>query len=312
LNFNNFNMSPKRIVIAGGSGFIGTALAADFSARHFEVVILTRSPRGDSDGIRQAAWDGTNSGDWLQFLDGAAAVINLTGKNINCPPTSENLRAITASRVDSVKAIAAAIAQTRVPPGVWVQAGATGFYGNPEDVPCNESAPHGDDSLAQICGDWESAFAAAPVPKTRKVTLRMGLVLGRNGGALPLLVLLAKLFLGGTAGDGRQFVSWIHLADLVRMYDLAVENEQLSGPFNAVAPGAVTNAEFMRELRRVLHRPWSPPVPEFAVKLGARLMGSSPALVLGGQRCLPEKFLAAGFDYQFPQLSAALENICQH
>jgi uncharacterized protein (TIGR01777 family) len=304
-------MSRKRIVIAGGSGFIGTALAADFSARLYEVIILTRSPQERADGIREAAWDGENSGDWIRFLDGAEAVINLTGKNINCPPTPENLCAIAASRVDSVKAIAAAIAQTRVPPGVWVQAGATGFYGNTQEVSCSESAPHGDDSLAQICRDWESAFAAAPVPATRKVTLRMGLVLGRNGGALPVLGRLAKLFLGGTAGDGRQFVSWIYLADLVRMYVAAVENAKMTGPFNAVAPGVVTNAEFMRELRRELHRPWSPPVPEFAVKAGARLMGTSPALVLGGQRCLPEKILAAGFEFQFPRLRAALKNLCQ-
>jgi len=304
-------MSRKRIIIAGGSGFIGTALAADFSARLYEVIILTRSPRERADGIREAAWDGKNPGDWLPSLDGAEAVINLTGKQINCPPTPENLRVITASRVDSVQAIAAAIAQTRVPPRVWVQAGATGFYGNPEDVPCNESAPHGDDLLAQICRDWESALAAAPVPATRKVTLRMGLVLGRNGGALPVLGRLVKLFLGGTAGDGRQFVSWIHLADLVRMYVAAVENAKMTGPFNAVAPGAVTNAEFMRELRRELHRPWSPPVPEFAVKVGAWLMGTSPALVLGGQRCLPGKILAAGFEFQFPRLRAALKNLCQ-
>jgi NAD dependent epimerase/dehydratase family enzyme len=122
---------------------------------------------------------------------------------------------------------------------------------------------------------------------------------------------LSRYFLGGAAGGGRQFVSWIHLADLVRMYAAAVQDEKLSGSCNAVAPGAVTNAEFMRELRQALHRPWSPPVPAWAVKLGARLTGSASALVLGGQRCPPEKFLAAGFEFQFPQLRAALENLCR-
>jgi hypothetical protein len=274
------------------------------------VVVLTRSPRSRPDGVREAAWDGATGGDWIQWLDGAEAVINLAGKNINCPHTPENVRAITASRVDSVNVIAAALLHVAIPPRVWVQASATGFYGDTGNQLCDEEAPAGRNSLAEICRQWEAAFAIAKVPKTRKVTLRIGFVLGCNGGALPVLSRLTRWFLGGAAGTGRQYVSWIHLADLVQMFVAAVKRESLRGTFNAVAPNAVTNAEFMRELRRARHRPWSPPVPAFAVRLGARLMNSEPALALVSQCCTPAKFLEVEFPFRFPQLRAALADLC--
>ena len=304
-------MKPK-IILAGGGGFIGSALAREFSRRGYEVVVLTRSPRERNDGAREVAWNAENIGAWAEQLDGAAAVINLTGKNINCPHTPENLRGITASRVNSVNALAAAFAKVKFPPRVWVQASATGFYGDTGDTLCAESAPNGRDALSRICRDWENSISAATLPQTRKVTLRIGFVLGRESGALPVLSKLTKLFLGGAVGSGRQYISWIHLADLVQMFAAAVENENLSGTFNAVAPNAVTNAAFMRELRHALHRPWSPPAPAFAVKLGARLMGSEPSLALVSQRCSPKRFSAAGFQFQFSELAPALRDLCQN
>jgi uncharacterized protein (TIGR01777 family) len=303
-------MNPKRIIIAGGSGFIGRALAEVFSARGFEIIILTRTPRARADGIREIAWDGKNPGAWIFALDGAEAIVNLTGKNINCPHTPDNVRAITASRVDSVNVLAAALGQIKNPPRVWVQASATGFYGDAGNLACDENSMAGHNTLAQICRQWEAAFAAATIPATRKVTLRIGFVLGRDGGAFPVLSRLTRWFLGGAAGNGRQYLSWIHLADLVQMFVVAVTQEKLAGTFNAVAPDAVTNADFMRELRRVWHRPWSPPAPEFAVRLGSWVMQSEATLALVSQRCVPAKFLEANFPYQFPQLRAALENLC--
>ena len=301
----------KRIVIAGGSGFLGRALVQEFSARQFAVVILTRTPRQRADGIREAAWDGRHIGEWIQFLDGAEAVINLSGKNINCPHTPENVRVLTASRVDSVNAIAAALLHVKIPPRVWVQANATGFYGDTGDHACDENSPAGHNVLAEICRQWEAAFVAANVPKTRKIALRIGFVLGRDGGALPVLSRLARWFLGGTAGNGRQYISWIHLADLVQMFVTAVKRNNLNGTFNAVVPDAVTNAEFMRELRSVLRRPWSPPAPAFAVRLGSWLMKSEPSLALVSQRCLPARFLELEFPYQFRRLRPALEDLCR-
>jgi uncharacterized protein len=302
-------MNKKRIVIAGGSGFIGTALAKELIARGHEVVVLTRWPSERADGILEEEWDGRHLGEWIKFLDGASAVINLAGKNINCPHTPENLRAITDSRVNSVNAIAAAILHVKTPPPVWVQASAIGFYGDTRDRLCDETSPAGGDALAGVCKKWEGAYESATTLATRKVLLRIGFVLGREGGALPVLSRLTKFFLGGSAGNGKQFISWIHLADLRRMFAEAIERKELSGTFNAVAPAPVTNREFMRELRRALHRPWSPPAPEFAVRLGAWLMESEPSLALAGQRCAPEKILTAGFEFQFSELCAALEDI---
>jgi len=303
-------IQEKRIVIAGGTGFIGTALAKEFSGRDYAVVILARSPRGRNDGVREIVWSGEHLGEWVQHLDGATAVINLAGKNINCPHTPENLRDITASRVNSVNVLAAAIDHVKIPPQVWIQASAVGCYGDTGDKLCDESAAYGDNDLAKICYEWETAFGNARAPRTRQARFRIGFVLGTDGGALPVLASFARLFLGGAAGNGRQYISWIHLADLVKMFVTVVEKPNYSGTFNAVAPRAVTNAEFMRELRRALHRPWSPPVPRFAVRFGAKLMGGEPSLALISQRCFPGRFVEAGFQFQFPDLPPALRDLC--
>jgi uncharacterized protein (TIGR01777 family) len=301
-------MSKKRVVLAGGSGFLGRALAKELLARNYEVVVLTRTPQLRS-GAKEMAWDGKTSGEWIEFLDGAEAVINLAGRNIKCRYTPENLRELTASRVDSVLAIAAAMGRVERPPRVWVQAGAVGFYGDPKDRLCDETSPAGSDTLAGVCQLWESAFNSALVPQTHRVLLRIGFVLGRDGGALPVLAGLTKWFLGGTVGNGQQFISWIHVGDLSRMFIEAIERDELSGTFNAVGPTPVMNREFMRELRRALHRPWSPPAPEWAVKFGSRLMGTEPSLALAGCRVMPKRFLEAGFQFKFAELRSALEDI---
>ena len=302
-------MNKKRVVLAGGSGFLGRALAKELLLRNYEVVVLTRSPRERSDGAKEIVWDGKYIGEWIQFLDGAEAVINLAGRGINCRHTPENIREIIDSRVNSVNAVGAAIYHITHPPGVWVQAGAVGFYGDPEDHLCDENSPAGGDTLAGICQPWEGAFDSVSTPKTRCVLLRIGFVLGRDGGALPVLAGLTKWFLGGTVGGGKQFISWIHVGDLSRMFIEAVERDEPAGTFNAVGPNPVTNREFMRELRRALHRPWSPPAPEWAVKLGSRLMRTEPSLALTGCRVAPKRFLEAGFNFQFPDLPGALKNL---
>lgn len=298
-----------RIVIAGGTGFIGSALASEWRAEGREVVILTRSKRDRTDGVIEASWDGTSLGDWVQHLESADAVINLAGKNVKCLHTPENVQALMDSRVNAIRAIAQALERLKNPPGAWIQAGAVGYYGNAKTRLCDENAPNGMDPLADICRQCEYAFRTAAAPKTRKVLLRIGFVLGRDGGALPILARMTRWFLGGSAGSGKQYVSWIHIRDLVRMFQDAAARNELSGTFNAVGPNPATNRELMRALRRTLHRPWSPPAPAWAVRMGARYMKFEPSLALDGCRVIPKRFSDAGFQFQFPQLDAALRDI---
>jgi len=300
--------SSSRIVIAGGSGFIGSALAAHFTAQGNDVVVLTRTARAREDGVREVAWNGRSFGPWATELDGAAAVINLTGKNINCRHTDKNRREIIASRVVSVRAIADAIGASVTPVPVWVQASAVGIYGNAGDALCDESAPHGNDFMADVCEQWEAAFRAALTPDTRRVVLRFGVVLGRDGGALPMLATLARWGLGGTVGSGRQYMSWIHRDDLVSIVKRAITTP-MSGPYNAANHVPETNAAFMKRLRSAVHRPWSPPAPALAVKLGAYIIGTEPSIALDGQRCIPRRLDDEGFAFGHEDLSQTLHEL---
>ena len=234
------------------------------------------------------------------------------GRNINCRHTPENLREILESRVNPVRAIAGGIFHVKRPPRLWVQAGAIGFYGNRHGEWCHERTANGAGRMAEVCRRWEETFFSANSPKTRRILFRLGIVLGQDGGALPILANYTRWFLGGAAGNGRQYVSWIHHADLTRMFLRAlVFDNFLAGTYNAVAPAPETNAEFMRVLRRTLHRPWSPPVPAWLVKLSCKLTQSEASLALDGCRCAPRRFLESGFEFKFPDLGAALKDICR-
>ena len=304
-------MNKKRVVLAGGSGFLGRELAKRLLLKNYEVVVLTRSPRPREDGILETAWNGKSLGDWVQHLDDAHAVVNLAGRSVNCRHTPENVREINESRINSVNAVAAAIHNVAHPPRVWVQAGSLAFYGDLDDQWCEEGAPSGEGTLVETCRLWENAFKAVPLANTRRVWLRIGLVLARDGGALSVLGKLTRWFLGGAAGSGRQYVSWIHLADINQMLMESIERDAITGVFNATGPYPVTNAKFMSELRRALHRPWCPPAPVWAVRLGSWWMQTEPALALTGRRGAPGRFLKLGFKFQFPELRGALKNIYQ-
>jgi uncharacterized protein (TIGR01777 family) len=299
----------KRIILAGGSGFVGQALAPVLVAKGYDVVVLGRSAAHRKGGVDYLQWDGKTVGHWSSALEGAEAVVNLTGKNINCRHTLENRREIIRSRVDSVCVLGEAIANCATPPRVFVQASGVGYYGDTGEQIVDEDASPGHDFPAEVCRQWEGAFDALHLPTTRKVILRLGVVLGRDGGALPVLEKLTRWFLGGAVGSGRQFISWIDVADLIQMFVSAIERREFTGVFNATAPAAVTNREFMRELRRALHRPWSPPVPAPFVRAGAWLMGSEGKLALLSSRCTPGRLLEHGFQFQFPTLREAFANL---
>jgi uncharacterized protein (TIGR01777 family) len=299
----------RRIILAGGSGFVGQALAPVLLAKGYHVVVLGRRASHRRNGVDYLQWDGKTLGDWASALEGAEAIVNLTGKNINCRHTSENRREIIRSRVDSVRVLGEALANCATPAAVFVQASGVGYYGDTGDKVVDETGRAGDDFPAEVCGQWEGVFDALDLPATRKAVLRLGVVLGRDGGALPLLEKVTRWFLGGAVGNGRQFISWIHLADLIQMFVSTIERAEFTGVFNATAPAAVTNREFMRELRRALRRPWSPPVPSPFVRAGAWLMGSEGDLALLSSRCASRRFLEHEFQFQFPTLRDAFANL---
>jgi hypothetical protein len=299
----------ERVILAGGSGFLGQALAKVLLGKGYEVVVLTRGAQREGAGIRHLHWDGKTLSDWSQSIDGARAVVNLTGRSVNCRHTPEHRREIIESRVNSVRVLGEAVARSSKPPEVWVQASAVGIYGDAEDRWCEEDAPHGQGFMEEVCERWEAEFEKAEAAGMRKVVMRIGVVLAEDNGALPVLARVTRLFLGGHVGHGRHYLSWVHITDLIRMFVEAIERPDLSGAFNATGPKPVTNAEFMRELRHALHRPWSPPVPTWAARIGAFLMRTEPSLALTGQRCRPKRFLESGFHFEFPELRGALADL---
>jgi len=301
----------RRVVIAGGAGFLGRALARTLVQEGREVVILSRRPAPGVGLIRTVVWDGRTVGDWAGELESATAVVNLTGRSVACLYTPENRREIMASRIDSVRAIAQACERCREPPPVLVQASSLAIYGDPGDRVCDETSPHGTGFGVEICESWEGAFFGGDDPGgARRVALRIGFVLGRDGGALVQLAKLARWFIGGAAGSGRQCLSWLHLDDFCAMVCWAIENPAAQGAYNATGSAPVTNAEFMRALRAALGRPWSPPTPVWAVKLGARfVMGVDSSLALGGRRCVPQRLLEEGFVLLHTDLDATLREL---
>jgi uncharacterized protein (TIGR01777 family) len=302
-------MQKGRIVIAGGSGFLGLMLSRALVSRGYDTVILSRSPSDDTENIKQVAWDGKTVGDWGAYLKGAEAVVNLTGKSVNCRYTPKNRREIVESRVNSVNAIAAAMSRCASPPRTWIQAGSLAIYGDAGDDTCDECSSPGAGFSADTCKQWEEAFAAADSPQTRKVLFRIGLALGREGPLLATLSRLTKCFLGGAAGRGRQYISWLHIHDLNQMFVWAIERPDLVGTFNATGPCPVTNSDFMRALRSGVNRPWTPSVPSWAIRIGARLIGTEAELILTSRKCFPRRLAEIGFSFRFPHLDQALSDL---
>ena len=210
-------MASQRVILAGGSGFVGQALAASLLADGYDVVVFSR---GTSRKLLGSVipWDGSSIGDWSESLEGALAVVNLAGKNINCRLAAANRSEILRSRVDSVRVLGEAVRRCRQVPRVFVQTAAVGIYGDAGDKQCDETTPPGSGFLGETCRQWEDAFAKSPMPGVRRVMLRLAVVLGREGGAFPPLGRLARCFLGGAVGSGRQYISWLHLADAVKIY----------------------------------------------------------------------------------------------
>lgn len=302
-------MSSRRVVIAGGTGFVGRHVAKELAQQEYDVTILSRGVKNDDSSYECISWDGSSVSDWKDSIDGAHAVINLSGRNINCRQTQENRKAILDSRVQSTYALVKAVADCTNPPECFVQASAVGYYGDTAEQ-CTEEAKPGTDFLPEVCVKWESALVDQKLPRTRKIVARLGVVLGTDGGAFPILYRLVKSFLGGQAGSGSQYMSWIHVDDLARIFSRVLEDSTMEGAYNAVSPSPATNAEFMLYLRKALHRPWSPPVPAPMIRLGCLLTSSNPEVVLTGQNVRPNRLLQSGFGFEHGDLAEALGHLC--
>jgi uncharacterized protein len=301
-------VSKGRVVLAGGSGFLGRALAEELARAGYEPVVLTRRV-GKNSRVRQVEWDGRTVGAWASELEGAAAVVNLAGRSVDCRHTPEHRREIVESRLGPVEAVGRAIRGCEEPPAVLIQAGSLAIYGDAGRRVCDETAPAGRGFPVEVCLRWEDAYNSLELPATRKVLLRIGFVLGREGGALPHLARLARAYLGGAIGDGHQYISWLHVRDFCRLVLWCLEHAEAEGVYNATGPCPVTNAEFMCELRCALRRPWCPRLPAWLVRLGAFLLRTEPELALTGRRALPERFVAQHFKFLYTNLESALADL---
>lgn len=309
-----------RIVIAGGSGFLGSPLAEVYAEEGHDVRVLTRGlPPGESrhesgtgvPGITRVGWqpDG-RSGPWASALDGADAVVNLAGESIGgkrwTPQRKAHLRD---SRLLPTRSLGAALAAVTRRPAVFISGSAVGYYGPAGDEQKTESSPPGGDFLAQLCEDWEQEArraVAGPTADVRLAIIRTGIVLERSGGALRQMLTPFRLFAGGPLGSGRQYMSWIHRLDWVEMVRWIVQTPEASGPLNATAPHPVTNREFARSLGSALRRPALVPAPAFALKL---FLGEFADSVVTGQRVIPKKAQALGYHFRYPELDIAFRGI---
>ena len=304
-----------KVAITGATGFVGQPLVRQLTENDSSVVVLTRNPQrarqlfpeSEFPKLEVVAYNPRESGTWQESISGCTGVVNLAGAPIaDHRWTADYKREILESRTLTTEKLVEAIAAAPERPQVLVNASAVGYYGTSETETFDEASSSGDDYLAQVCQAWEAAAHGVTETGTRLVIARFGIVLGRDGGALAKMLTPFQLFAGGPIGSGKQWVSWVHRQDVVRLIVQALSNPSLSGVYNATAPNPVRMQTLCQVLGEVISRPSWLPVPEFALEL---LLGEGAMVVLDGQQVLPKQTLAAGFDYDFPTVKPALENV---
>jgi uncharacterized protein (TIGR01777 family) len=306
----------KRIILAGGSGFLGRALAEHFQTTGHDVVILTRSPRPSSRGTREVAWDARTIGDCQCELEGALAVINLAGRTVNCRYHRANPRLILDSRVFSTQILGQAIAQCQQPPRVWLNSSTATIYRHTFGPAWDEGGEIGgtseakDEFSVEVARAWEQALNEAQTPNTRKVALRAAIFLGGDKNSVfPMLCRLAQFGLGGKMGSGKQFVSWIHEDDFCRAAEWLITHEKLEGPVNICAPNLVSNEEMTKTFREVLSVPIGLPAAKWMLEMGAVALRTETELILKSRRVVPRRLIESGFMFGFPFLHQALDDL---
>ncbi len=309
-----------KIVIPGGSGQVGTLLARRLVVEGHEVSVLSRTPQ--SAPWRVVVWDAESSGPWIAELEGADAIVNLTGRSVNCRYTPANRREIMDSRIRSTRIVGQAIAQASRPPRVWLQMSTATIYAHRYDAPNDEMTgilgghePHAPDTWqfsVEVAKGWEQAAIDAVVPHTRKVLLRSAMVMSPDrGGVFDTLRGLTRYGLGGTIGGGRQFMSWIHEQDFVRSIHWLIEHEELSGQVNLASPNPLPQAEFMRSMRAACGTRIGLPATRWMLEIGTFLMRTESELILKSRRVIPGRLLQSGFRFEYPDWPVAAVELCR-
>jgi len=300
-----------KIVIAGGSGYLGRNLANWLTARDHEVVVLTRGSRAGREAVRYILWDGETVRDWAAELDGADAVVNLAGRTVNCRYNATNRRDILESRLRSTGAIGQAIAQVSKPPAVWLNASSATIYRHALDRPIDErTGDIGHGFSVDVCQQWERELDDAVVTRTRRVALRSAMVFGPGeGGVFDAFRALVRRGLGGAMGNGEQYVSWIHAEDFCRAIQWLLNHDDLSGPVNLASPNPLPNREFMRILRESMGVRFGLPAARWMLEIGAFFLRTETELLLKSRRVVPGRLLKSGFTFLYPEWRDAAADI---
>jgi hypothetical protein len=315
--------APLRIVIPGGSGQVGRLLAAYFQEHGHHVTVLTRSPFAAP--WQTVHWDGEREGQWVEHLEGADVCINLAGRSVNCRYTRKNREDIYRSRIHTTQLLGRVIASLATPPGVWLNASTATIYRHALDRPMDEytgeigghkaiDAAILDNSdpwnfSIKVAADWESAFFSALTPRTRKIAMRTAVVMSPSAGPFPIYLNLVRFSLGGTQGNGRQFISWIHELDLARAIEFLIARSDMDGIVNIGSPHPLPNREFMAAMREACGLPNGIPAPALLLEVAAFFHRTETELLLKSRRVVPTRLLEAGFDFQFPDWAEAAEDL---
>lgn len=303
-------MQYHKVVLAGGNGYLGTVLAQYYKELASEVVILSRKPAPAINNITTIVWDGKTEGDWVKALESADLLINLCGKNVNCRYTPQNKQEIISSRIVPTALLGKVITGLSHAPKLWINVTSATIYRHAEDHAQDEASGEiGYGFSIDVCKQWEQTFFDTVTPDTRKVALRMGIVLGHNDGVFPRLLNLVKLGMGGKQGDGEQYVAWVHEHDVARITDWLMQHPDIDGVINCTAPEAVKNHELMRLIRRAYGIPVGLPAPQWLLEIGAMVIGTETELILKSRWVSPRRLLDAGFRFQFPQAQHAIHDI---
>ncbi len=297
-------------MIAGGSGFLGQNAARHLESIGHRVTILARGGSRFGSAGRFVHWDGRTVGAWTDSLRDASAIVNLAGRSVDCIKTPDHCDEILRSRVESTRVLGEALAAIGAKPDVWVQMSTAHIYGDPPSEICDESSAFGYGLAPDVGKAWEAAFDEASPEGTRRVVLRTSFVVDRTGGAMDRLGLIARLGLGGRVGSGKQGFSWIHARDMNRIIERAITDETMTGPYIASAPNPVSQADFMRSLRKAIGTPVGLPAPAFMVRLGAPLvLRTDPDLALYGRYVVPRRLRDEGFAFEFNTVEAAFADL---